>query len=287
MVIKVTLPKPDSIDVFNNILESRQKYQVFFDAISDDWSEQVELYLKISGDPNCIFPLDLRNYTRNEDEAKLRKNTLINLYSPKKEDDLHSILEQMRRHHGLLVCPSCGDSGAPGTLDHYLPKDVFPELAIVLANLTPMCSDCQQEKGTEYLSVNGFKKYIHPYYDNITFPVIQLEILPPFKTPIFNLSVCSALSDELFDLVSNHIEGLELEVRFRRFCKSKYLHLLKQARKSRTTRCNNLRTVLKIIFEDQEDEKGINCWEAVFYRSVLENDELFDFLENSDLPAYL
>ena len=96
-----------------------------------------------------INPLKLRAYTKTKQEASQRKKSLVNLYLSDKRTSLFNVFKEMRDGHDLLFCPSCGDGGDPDTLDHYLPKDVFPELSILLMNLTPMCSKCQRIKKTE------------------------------------------------------------------------------------------------------------------------------------------
>lgn len=62
-------------------------------------------------------------------------------------------------------CPLCGQ-GLVKTLDHHLPKSLYPSLVVVPANLIPSCFDCNKAKldakpiGAEY-------ETIHPYFDDI------------------------------------------------------------------------------------------------------------------------
>jgi 5-methylcytosine-specific restriction endonuclease McrA len=66
-------------------------------------------------------------------------------------------------NHGR--CPFCNERDA-STLDHYLPKSIFPEFAILPINLIPCCKDCNHEKG-EHKADSETKQLIHPYYDDI------------------------------------------------------------------------------------------------------------------------
>lgn len=284
MVAKITHPKEDSIQVFEKIISERARYKDFYKSIKNDWLKNIESYIKHKGNPEHVVALDLSKYTVNEQEKADRKNSLIALYSPKKETKKtpYEILSKMRREHGLICCPSCGDAGTPGTLDHYLPKDKFPELSILLMNLTPMCSDCQLIKGTEYITEGGLKKYIHPYYDEVNLPLYYVIFKPPYVTPIFSIVINEELNEPLLSLVKEHINGIDLDTRFKRFCNTKYVHLLKMAKRNRDG-SGTLETIINYCLQTEED-KAINCWEAVFYRSVLKDGNLREYLKNGVLP---
>jgi hypothetical protein len=66
--------------------------------------------------------------------------------------------------HNSKVCPVCG-FGKSRTLDHYLPKAIFPAYAVDPLNLIPCCRDCNFEKRSD-IPEKG-KETLHPYYDVI------------------------------------------------------------------------------------------------------------------------
>lgn len=61
-------------------------------------------------------------------------------------------------------CPLCAQRDVK-TLDHYLSKDDYPELAVFPANLVPCCFDCNHDKGT-YRAQHANQRLFHPYFDN-------------------------------------------------------------------------------------------------------------------------
>ncbi len=65
---------------------------------------------------------------------------------------------------GGMECPYCLVSQA-ATLDHVLPKAVFPEFAILSKNLVPCCDECQRGKGSHWRTPTGGRRHPHPYYD--------------------------------------------------------------------------------------------------------------------------
>jgi len=284
MVAKISHPQYKFKKLFNEVLTSRKKYKNFYENIKADWVRQLDLYINVKGDPCSINPLKLRAYTKTKQEASQRKKSLVNLYLSDKRTSLFAVFKEMRDGHDLLFCPSCGDGGDPDTLDHYLPKDVFPELSILLMNLTPMCSKCQRIKKTEYLTKDGKKKFIHPYYDDIQEPIYHINFNEPYITPTFIFTTHIALDKEPARLALAHANGLNLERRLNNFCRKKYFHLLKLAKKCRKTKKNQLLPIIECRLMQEEMEKAINCWEAVFYRSVLSDDCLMDYLVNGKLP---
>ncbi len=62
-------------------------------------------------------------------------------------------------------CPLCGQ-GAVSTLDHHLPKDQFPSLAVVPINLVPACANCNKLK-TNAIPHTQEEQTLHPYFDDV------------------------------------------------------------------------------------------------------------------------
>ncbi|MEI8707335.1 HNH endonuclease [Pseudoalteromonas sp. B62] len=287
MVSKIRLPEEDSLEILRGIISERQKYKVFYNRITNDLINQAEMFIEHHGNPLGLIPLDMNNYTDSEEEARKRKKSLIGLYTPKCEKLPFDQLEMMRKHNGLVVCPSCGEPGRPRTLDHYLPKDIFPELSVLLLNLTPMCDWCQGEKLTDYVTEDGQKRYIHPYFDDVDRPLFSITFAPPFSTPSIDIAVKEEIPDDLSLLVESHLEGVDFLTRFKEYFKTRYISVLRRAHNCRQRpEEKNFRDTLALFLE-MEQEKSINSWDAVLYRSILENGELMEYLENSPLPGNL
>lgn len=286
MVSKVRPPEEDSLEILRGVLNERQKYKSFYNRIKNDLIKQAELFIEHNGSPLILAPLDLNNYTDSDEEANQRKKSLIGLYTPKNENLPFQQLEAMRKRNGLVVCPSCGEPGRPRTLDHYLPKDIFPELAVLLLNLTPMCDWCQGEKLTDYVTEDGQKRYIHPYFDDVSRPLFSIIFTPPFATPSIEIAVKEELPEELRSLVKSHLKGVDFLTRFKEYFKTRYISVLRKAQKCRQAGTIGFQQTLGLLL-DMEEGKSINSWDAVLYRSILENNELMGYLENAPLPDNL
>jgi len=305
MVAKLTPPIHCSAELVKEVINERVHHKDFFEALEQDWLTQIDNYQNNSGNPVVISALDLARYISDErirDEATKepkngesdspaerlygrRKDSLINLYAAKEGTDTHVILDSMRRKHGLKFCPSCGEPGKPGTLDHYLPKADYPELSIVLVNLTPMCEQCQGEKGTSALDEDGNKLFIHPYYDPIDNVALSLVISEPFSSPsAFTIEITQDVEEPLKSLIERHITGVRFRERFEEFCIDEYSDLLTVFAEERAE--ENPDDAERIVrrFLTKNERQSHNRWEAIFYRGVLSNPELLDFLNNGELP---
>jgi len=61
-------------------------------------------------------------------------------------------------------CPLCGQRDVK-SLDHYLSKDDYPELAVFAANLTPSCFECNHAK-LNFRAELPTDRLFHPYFDD-------------------------------------------------------------------------------------------------------------------------
>jgi len=62
-------------------------------------------------------------------------------------------------------CPLCG-VGRVSTIDHYLPRDVYPEFSILADNLVAVCHFCNWRKGTRCGFTSG-DSFFHCYLDDL------------------------------------------------------------------------------------------------------------------------
>jgi hypothetical protein len=62
-------------------------------------------------------------------------------------------------------CPLC-DQGSVTTLDHFLPRNAFPEFSILPINLVPACGKCNHLK-REIYQENGLGVFVHAYFDDL------------------------------------------------------------------------------------------------------------------------
>ncbi|MGL5485867.1 MAG: hypothetical protein ACRDC6_06205 [Shewanella sp.] len=281
MVIRLKKPRLelDDIELLERIVEERQrgKHQAYFLRIKDAWRARVLAYIEFGGNSEFIEAWDEMNDPSVHGRFK-------NLYlSPAEQSVQKPLLEKLRSRE-LDYCPACGEDGTPNTLDHYLPKDVFPEFSITIVNLFPMCDICQGAKGVKINDDEGKRLFIHPYFDDfIDQQVIILDINGPFNAPAsIELRPHPDIGRELQDLIARHITKLEIPARYYRYFQNNYLRLLRLVGKMRAKGLD-IREQIE-IFRDMALEKSINSWSYIFYDSVLCNEDLMEYLSNEVLP---
>ncbi len=283
MPTRIEPPIIDDVALISEIVKERAGgvNKDFFDDYNDDWVGRYEEYLHNSGNPEII---ELSGMIPNKDK-------FINLYNSKPGVIKTEIMDLLR-HQGLTFCPFCSEPGRPNTLDHYLPKSEYPEYSILSKNLVPMCDICQgsDAKGSKVLDLNDKRLFLHPYYDEIgDLEILVLKIKPPYvKGTNFQLNVNPSIVDaELKELCSRHIKELNIDKRYREYFSSQYIRLKKLVRQmlSRGIRSNELKDKL-IFFYEERLITGINYWDTIFYKSVLNNDDLLEYLYDLEVEEW-
>jgi len=74
--------------------------------------------------------------------------------------------EKIRMSAKNNICPLCNQRTVT-TLDHVLPKTLYPTFSVTPFNLIPACADCNKIKDT-YLPTVEEDEVLHPYYDDIS-----------------------------------------------------------------------------------------------------------------------
>lgn len=96
-----------------------------------------------------------------------QKQTVKNLYeSGASEFDL--LWDELKELNGgtRLRCPICGVTFA-NELDHYVPREKFPEFSANPLNIIPLCHDCNHTKLAKWKDSNGFRMIFNAYFDEL------------------------------------------------------------------------------------------------------------------------
>jgi len=282
VVISLNEPAIDDVAVTRQVILQRAggRNRGFFAAVSDAWIRRVQLYMDIFGNPEHIGP----SIVTDENSGKF-----INLYLSPKIDSAQKVeVLDIIRQHGLDYCPSCGEDGYPRTLDHYLPKEKFPEFSILSSNLVPMCDTCQGEKLSKTVTDDGEKIFLHPYYDRLdNIQVLVAQIIPPFTSgTITRLGINHDLQPvDLRQLCERHFQEIGIDSRYDRYFQQQYLRIKKLFAQARTVANIDLNDVINDVsqFKRMASFKSVNSWDHVFYSSVIKNTPLLQYLASGDL----
>ncbi len=280
MVTRLPLPETCSLELADAILNERAKGRNadYFKNIYEEWRKRIEVYLADHGNPETVprWPAINENST-----------PLLTLYkAPKQQNSQYPVLKSIRNGK-LQFCPSCGEEGSPRTIDHYLPKEIYPHFCVTPANLTPMCDACQTAKGTKTLDKHGRRIFLHPYFDDfLTSQVVRLIVGRPFNAPEdFELVPIDDLEPAQAALVWRHIDGLNMQERYGAFFRDEYIRLLHLSQEARDQGLDIVDDIP--VFLRLHRKKALNLWPYIFYTAVMADNELLDYLRKGDLPEHI
>jgi 5-methylcytosine-specific restriction endonuclease McrA len=191
------------------------------------------------------------------------------------------------RHMPLQSCPMCGSS-VTGSVDHYLPKDDFPEFSLMAANLVPACSHCNSGKKRQtFRGATPNQRFLHPYFDTLTGqPLWLTRIIPPYEGARFEAVPTRSLSADNSELVKFHLRHV-LGPQFHRNAENLWATYPQYLRDEvgGTTPVSPIRARKEIerSLRASVVTSGQNSWNASFFRGLLQDVAAANFLARAAL----
>ena len=104
--------------------------------------------------------------------GNLSKAELVELYDyhvVRSKGEPRKIYDQIKLS-AYGECPYCGvgEMGSVGTVDHFLPKALFPSYSVLPLNLVPACQVCNKCMGSGFPTEPN-RQPLHPYLDAVHF----------------------------------------------------------------------------------------------------------------------
>lgn len=175
-------------------------------------------------------------------------------------------------------CPFCGISES-STLDHYLPKEKYPEFSVFPMNLVPSCAICNTRKRDRILDEGtNVRMFLHPCYDTIPDAAfVDVRVRMKEDALIVTYRVVRPLGIELhvYQHLKSHFEELDLADRYRRMGIEHLGGQYPALRRAFGPGKDAIRVAEKLTegAEDFEEVAGQNYWLAKLYRSLASNKE--------------
>lgn len=204
------------------------------------------------------------------------KNDMIWLYSNKfVKDGGRKYYDKIMSIPPYGTCPFCGQRKV-STLDHFLPKSLYPTYAINPLNLVAACSDCNKLKGDNSVKTRE-EQLIHPYYDEYN-DCIWIKVNIEEDDPIgFNFFVVKPKewNEEKYKRAQNHFVKFKLNELYKAHAAelfSEYSVSLKRL---------YIKGKEELVKQDLYDRIGEarvirkNGWKAAMYDGLLNNKWFF------------
>jgi hypothetical protein len=179
-------------------------------------------------------------------------------------------------------CPYCNKNPSE-TMDHYLPKQKFPEYCFYAPNLVPACYSCNGKKGDRYINSINKRIFLNAYFDLIPeeqFLFVDLSIgdddIPSGYFYIDRTNI--TITDDLWDILQEHIKNFHLMDEYQNdmnaFITDEIGNWIKE---NPNFSIDDLRMVLNWQISSKTNLWN-NFWKTVVYRKILASDELLQFL---------
>lgn len=272
------LSSPVPFEIYEGIAKSKYKYKHILYENNSSKSptynlvkHSYKLYEKYKKQPENIVAFPLFGTTE--------KEALLHCYTgnTKLVRDLKTAIIKNQNIHFQTKCAYCGISDTH-YMDHYLPKDDFPEFSVHSYNLVPCCSYCNEKKSKLFLDTDGSRKIFNPYFEIVEEEPIIICCLDCLDTTVHSHL---KIRDDVSNKVSlNHISTLDLILRYEsevpRLLSLIMLDIIYNYEENGVN-AEGAKRVLKRKLDQVEQVQGHNSLDAIIYRAYLVNDLLFDY----------
>lgn len=181
----------------------------------------------------------------------------------------------------VVRCPFCG-IGESSTLDHYLPKELYPEFSIFPKNLVPSCSACNTRKRDRVLEAGtDVRMFLHPCFDvvpDVAFLAVRIRMEVGALILSYRLKRPKGMAARTFQHLQSHFVQLDLADRYRRMSLGHLGEQYPALRRAYGDGEDAERVANKLLeeAEDFEETVGSNYWLAKLYRALAANGEFCD-----------
>lgn len=189
-------------------------------------------------------------------------------------------IESMRDLSSHKVCPMCGSTHS-GTLDHFLPKEDYPQYAVYSKNLVPACS-CNSRRGRLLTGESAEERLLHPYFDDcLTRRLLIAKFEQLGAIPKTSLTINCDKRDPLYPAINFHAQSIVLKSSILKHISDTWSKLYRRPGEVvRNLNKNHLdpRTVKQILLEELDYLDAFyeskNNWRSVFVAGLLDEEVL-------------
>lgn len=194
-------------------IELDDLYNIIDEKNNPNKSELLKLRVIISQCYNDYVDIENSGRLKKISFTESEKNSLLSLYNSQTKTAktvIQTIVDNLNPKHESK-CLFCG-IGEYEEIDHFLPKEHFPQYSILFKNLLPICGKCNKKKG-ENIPGEGHD-YLHLIYDIISldeYLELDIKFNIDSNTPILDFKIHN---NSCSPLIKRHINALNLISRY-------------------------------------------------------------------------
>ena len=260
----ITLPDVDDIEVFDKIAAAKYRPRSAQmigarPAVFDAYGRYGDSAPDLGGFANAVL-------------TDLQKKVMRHAYTVETAPMI-ALRSDILDGIAAAKCPFCGINET-STLDHYLPKEQYPELSIFSANLVPCCPQCNTRKNDLVVEENtNVRLFIHPHFDqvpNLRFLKVEIDVKENVLLLGFRISRPGGMSLAMFGHLRSHFKLLNLSDRYRRMGLEHLGGQYRALKRAYGKAGDSVRVAseLATTANDFAERYGENYWLAVLYRAL-------------------
>ena len=174
-------------------------------------------------------------------------------------------------------CAMCGSLNSH-QIDHFLPRVHYPEFAVFLPNLFPICS-CNQSKGNKTIGPNPGERFLHPAFDrrlgerSLFVRIRHHDDVPKYIVAIRKpkgVDDAAAFAFHTEKLVSQRRLRKYVRREFERFCRRPCSVVRAFENADPVDKADLVRHLSAELRESCKAHRSKNNWESVFLHALLE-----------------
>ena len=211
------LSEPDitsAIELLNNAI-NRKKNIVYGTRLQAKQAYISARYIIYQTNKSTLEHVTHSNITNDVDKKAIHTSFTSSFEKNIKNNSLKLVYEECRGY-----CPSCGIEKLE-EVDHYMPKEHYPEFTLFPLNLIPICPKCNRKKSDKFLDGNGKRMFINFYtddMDNLDFLNVNIIFDPSDvkRTTTVKYTTDFAKIDDSYlrQIVAHHYDELNLIERY-------------------------------------------------------------------------
>lgn len=180
--------------------------------------------------------------------------------------------------HSKAVCSYCG-IGRPTTIDHYLPKSIFPEFSVLSYNLIPCCPECNNLKSNHWIDDKSKTRlFVNFYFDEIPNEnYLFAKILPKNNAFLVEFFYKAPNNSKIFSTISTHLTKLDITNRLEVIANSHIDTVYDQNQSAlyAGSDAEQLKNTLRLNTRILEKKHGKNYWQVVLNRAIQNSNSFF------------
>ncbi len=265
---KIDLPEFTAADVFSTCISKvrNKDLKTRFQAILPHITSAEEKYRKLATDSKLYtFKDDLcskTNVTLEEMKAVYTQR-MANSGGPGYET-----YNALKRGTFNRTCPICGQRKV-STLDHFLPKALYPSVVVTPINLVPACPECNKIKLDDDPE-SSEEETLHPYFDDLGRDRFLFAEIIKDNPPVVNFYIQPpvAWNKVLTEKVKNHFNCFDLNILYSLHAVDE---IVGQAEYWTQLSKNELKEQLAFQAESRKKAHP-NSWQTAFYEGASQDD---------------